>query len=539
MPEEKTITTEEFFRGGTAIGDRPTVLSANEFFGDQKPKVVQPTDVNERLSFSQRFGEDLQERKQMAEEIRNAYQTDEQPLLESVFQVIGKVGFGAALDLIGEGVTSAFRGISKVTPDIIEKPAIDATKAAGLFFLDTTLGRQGLEAVEGGVDSWGNFKQEHPRAARNIEAVLDIGILVAPVKGKPKLTPPTRIGRVGEELAETAVEQRVVTQQSFLETLVRPKQTQAVLQTQVPRTTERGIFKTKVIEASPEEKLMAEAISKVEGLSSSKTIQGNFTLIDKHNISLAKKLEADIAKNDFVYPKRELLSALKDTKTAVLNNPVLVGDVGKSAEKWIDAFMGFVDKSKGTGSGLLKARKDFDKWVKTQKPKILDPNTENALSLSLREVRQTANNFLNKHAKDVDVKASLKEQSTLFRALDNIVPKAAEEGANVLIRAWQRSLSVLGAKNSLIQVLAGAAGLGGLGAAAVFAPFVRNLLLGTGLIIGTRRVIKSAGTKDFFSKVLKAVDASIRKTKDANLIKELRVDRALIVELLEEEPEED
>ncbi len=516
---------QEFLQGQQPTVEPPERISFEEFSGGESVNVFKPETEDEKLSFAQRFGEDLEKRRALAGEISDAVTSGEQSFAEGVLQIAGKVGVMGTFDLIGQGLVSAFRAL----PDFIEKPI----RTASSFLLETDLGKSGLNKIEQGVEAYNEFKEANPRFARNLEAIIDIGLIFAPVRPKVK-TPPTRAGVIGARLEERAVTQVLEKRGTFIERLVRPEPTKAVREAEVRRTAERGIFKTKEVAPSKTEVAIANEVAKIEGVTSSKTLQGNYNAINKENVTLAKQLEADILKNDFVYPKKQLLAELNNTKARLAENPLIVGDAEKVASKLLDKFEKFIQAETGKGSGILSARKKFDAWVKNQKgTNVFDPKNENALSIALREIRKTANDFLEKNAVNVEVKNSLKKQSTLFRALDNITPKAATEGANIAIRAWQNVLQVLPFRGEFNQIMAVLFGLGGLGASAVFAPFFTKIVLGTLFVYGASRVVMGSGSKKALSHLLKGVDGALRKTKDVNLIRELRADRAAVLELLE------
>lgn len=526
------VPLEEF------LGTQKNVVSMDDFLGGGNFKVVKPESEPEKLNFAQRFGENLKKRADMAKEISQATLSGEQSWAEGILQVAGKVGVGGVLDFIGEAVISAGRGLGAITPDAIEEPIKEKAKAAGLFFLNTPVGQLGLEALQGGIEQWEEFREESPRAARNIEALVDIGILFAPVKKKPKAAP-TKIGALGEKAIVSGKKKAAQIQAQFIDDLVRPQQTKRVRIAQTARTTEEGLLRTKVIAPSASERAIAREVSKVSGISSRKTLQGNLNSIHTKVASLGDDLEKSLVKNDVFFPRKEVSAALKVSKQRLAQNPTIVGDAEKTAQKMIEQFQRMFNKNKSSASGLLKTRKQFDNWIKSQKgAKAFNPNTDNALSVALKEVRNTTNNFIERKATNVAVKESLRRQTMLYRALDNIAPKAADEASSVVLRAWQNVSRVLNVKSSLVQTLALLAGLGGLGAAAVFAPFVRNFILGGFLLYGAKKVIMSSSTRKFLGQLLKTVDVAIRRTKDANLIRELRADRVLILEILKSAKED-
>ena len=170
------VSGEEFFSvEPTPLVDGNVVSGTDFFDGESKPYV--PESEPEKLGYLQRVGEDLETRVKFAREIRAAYQRGEQGIMESGMQLYGKVGAGAALDIMGETVVATLKAI---TPDIIEKPMIDAATYAYHEFLNTDIGKKGLDAALQGIDAYKQFKAENPRAARNIEAAVDLAVVLFP-----------------------------------------------------------------------------------------------------------------------------------------------------------------------------------------------------------------------------------------------------------------------------------------------------------------------------------------------------------------------
>lgn len=520
------MNPEDFLQGGQATRIKPESISFEEFTGGSDFRVVEPETDEEKLSFAQRFGEDLEKRRGIAEEISDAVTSGEQTFAEGVLQVAGKVGIGGTFDLIGQGLVSGFRAL----PDQVEDPI----RNAGTAFLETSVGSAGLRSLKRGLDSYNKWKEKNRRAARNLEAVVDVGLMFGPIRPAP--TKPTVTGTVGERALTSGRAAAEAKRADFIDDLIRPKQTAAVRGEQTARTAEtgRGIFRKKIVEPSAVERRIAKEVVDIEGVAAGRTLQGNLNSIRQRNTELARALANDLKKENFVFPKKELAAQLDDALVRIRQNPTIVGDAERTATKLVDEFNRRLAAAKATGADLLQVRKDFDAWVKSQKgAKVFDPKNENALTVSLREIRQTVNNFLEKKAPKTAVRESLKKQNNLFRAIENITPKAADEASSAILRAWQRTSQVLTVKSTLVQSLAFAAGIGGLGAAAIFAPFVRNIVLGFGLVAGTRGLIMSPKTRIFLGTLLKAIDQAIKKTTNRQLIEQLRADRAFILEMLE------
>lgn len=508
----------------------PTEPELEEIFSRLEPKTEE-----EKLNFVTRVGNDLKKRADMSTMIAQSVTDGEQSFAEGMLQIAGKVGAGSVMDFMGEVLVSGGRGLSAITPDIIEKPLIDGATSAGLAFLDTDAGKAGLNAAKSGMESWEAFKTQNPRSARNIEAVVDIGLLAAPVKAKPP-SGITMAGKTAAKLDVKAAAQTVAQKKSFVDDLITPKQTKVVKEAQVGRTTEvGGILNSKQVELSAREKAIAETVSSVPEVTPKKTLQGNYSVIAKEIENEAERLKSALMKNDVPITRKELLESGNKVKASLAENPLIVGDAEKVAEKILAKMDQLVKKNRPTASGLLQARKELDQWVKSQKgANIFDPKNENAVSIALREIRESANDMVSQKSPAAGVKESLKRQSNLYGALDNIGPKAAEEAKNAALRLWQQVTKIVPLRGEFNQSMAILFGVGGLGAAATFAPFFTNLAVGLPAAYFAGKAVTSAGAKRGLALLLRQTDKAIRATKDANVIKELRADRALIVELLKE-----
>ena len=156
----------------------------------------------EQSGFFASIKEDLAKR---GENVNDAFNRD-QSFVSKTLQLIGQ-GAGFVGDIVGEGIKSVGRGISAITPDIIEKPFVGGAKKLGVGILNTSLGQAGLRAIEGGVESYNQFKQENPETARNLEAVVNIASLLpigkgAQIAGKGAIKGGEVVGGVVKEGAE-------------------------------------------------------------------------------------------------------------------------------------------------------------------------------------------------------------------------------------------------------------------------------------------------------------------------------------------------
>lgn len=129
----------------------------------------------------------IAERGEMGTDILIAEALGEQGPAETIGQLSGKVIAGTALDVSGELLSTGFGlagdAVSAITPDFIEGPIVEGSTAALEWALESDIGQLGLEALRAGEATYEEFKAENPRAARNIESVFNIGLILAPATG--------------------------------------------------------------------------------------------------------------------------------------------------------------------------------------------------------------------------------------------------------------------------------------------------------------------------------------------------------------------
>lgn len=487
---------------------------------------VPPVDTEK--GFLERFEEDRQERIRQTTDIFESASSQTVP--ETALQIVGKTFAGTALDFVGEGLVSAFRSL----PDAVENPIRDAASE----LLQSDIGKAGIEKIIQGTDEFEEWAIDNPRAARNIESIVNIGLLFAPVKkGKVKLITepekPTTLGRAAKSIENTADAQVAAKKVKVAQDLVRPKQTAAVRTEQVSRETEEGLLGGVVTAPSQSEARIIDEVAKLPGLSSSNTLRSNFKIIQDANRAEAVFLKDALKNREIIFPRKEFNTRLGASLKSLESNPLLVGDARKSADKVVLKMRQLLNDNKSTGSGLLQARKELDTWVRGQKGAgIFDPAKENALSIAVRDIRSTTNDFLAEKAVSVPVKESLSKQSALFSALDSIAPKAADEGRGVISRAIQNISEVIPIPVNLRQGLA-ATGL--LAIPAITSPTTAATVLAVGL--GGKAAIsaaRSSTTKRMLSGLLRQTDKAIQASKStpALLIK-LRSDRAALLEIMD------
>lgn len=460
----------------------PFTIPVDSLASDAPKKTGFTVPVDKDAGISSRIDEDWQKRRQMGDEAIGAYTEGKQSLPATAYDILGKVGFGGLGDVAKEAGKSAI----SATPDVIKKPVGKAASYLGSEIMKTSEGQAGLIALKAGEASWSNFKENHPEAARHIEATFDIAGALTGARAFEAIDAAAAGGSLesaGKKLYEAGEKQAAKRKEDFLNDLVSPKETKNVKESQVGRTTEKGLLKQKVVEPTPQEKEIAQEVGKIPGVSPKKSLQGNYNVIAKANKDEAERLQGLLKAQDIPVDFKDVQEMI-DKSVQDISGRTYIGADGEIAARKVAAMMNNVilqNVSKDgqiTASGLLQARKDFDAMALKERPNIFNPNPDAAFTASretVYQMRQNLNNLIEEKMPNAQYKSSLKRQSNFYRAMDNIEAKAANEGKNVLTRALQKAADKIPAKTMIgkTAVAAGvpygavthpvAAALGGLG----------------------------------------------------------------------------
>jgi hypothetical protein len=102
---------------------------------------------------------------------------------ETALQVAGQ-GAGLVNDVIGAGMSAVGEGLNKIKPGLtgdIAKSAANAIipgSSHAVDILKTPVGQQGLEKIKGGMEMYSSWRKENPRAAADLEGVVNIAGLL-------------------------------------------------------------------------------------------------------------------------------------------------------------------------------------------------------------------------------------------------------------------------------------------------------------------------------------------------------------------------
>lgn len=529
------------FEFGAELPPGFTLVDPPQTFGAELPPGFT---LIEEPGFIERIGERLGERREIFQEITAEPPETQLESLGKGFDVLGSVIAGGALDIAGEVVSTGFGLLSdlasKLTPDVIEGPIREKVKEAFTSAVGTDLAQAAIRAAGQGAEAFERFETENPGAARKVRSAANIALAAIPVKVAPKAAPkPGIVGRAGERVGVAAEQQATKKKADFISELVRTPPSKSVLEAEALRTTSgKGLFGQPVVTPSATEARIAKAVSGVKGVKESNSFQKNLEAIITGKNLEAENLASILKASKVKIPRSDIEISLNATTTRMAKIPALIGDPGKRGKILIDEARDILRDNPKTPSGVLKSRKQFDKFVRSFRSKIFDPASESALSIAVRETRRSMNDIIEKSVPTIAVRKSLDMQSNLFRAIDNIAPKVALESGTQINRLAERVGGVLGGLTKLDRLTRGALGvLGVVISSATVGVKPTAAVIGTAVTaVAAKRFASSVAMKKALRSLLLQTDKAIQVAKKGgrtDTVKQLRLDRAAVIEVFE------
>jgi hypothetical protein len=500
--------------------------------------------------FAEGLGERLGDRAQTIQEIskkaggfsigvdgKPVYTPPDQLGFITDIQSAGQVA-GGVWDSLGETFVLGAKGISFLTPDFIKGPVKQGWQAGVDFITNSPKSMEALKAVEGGLESYGEWKKENPESALTLESVVNIGLLLAPVpkgvkvKGNPEFVGPIKppaVERAGKAMIDASGKQ------------ISDRSTQKALDLIVPKTgvpeqtreVSRAGFKYNIVSPTAQEQKIVETVAKLK-IPQSASNQRSLNLIDDAIETEAKILEKQVAASKEAIPLTESFKLLDDVaaNTKATDAFVSTNQLGQMVDDVVVKAKSLLQANPQTPLGVLKTRKELDAYVRSYKAnKNAFPNQDNvetALSIALRDVRTALNTKVAQTAPKANVLTRLEKQSNLYRARVPVIEKAKADASNSLGRLWQTTTGVTGVKMPSTPLAIGVTG-------AALAGWLPAIIGGVGVGIAGRGIYRgviSPQLKKFLGQSLIASSKALKQAKNPETIRQLRADRAVIIELL-------
>ena len=444
---------------------------------------------------------------------------------------------GTGLDLLGQGVKLSAMQYSDMIPDTVEKKIVDSLSETAKVVAENPLINAGLEAAKSGFTSYMEWKDANPRSGRAMEGVFNTAELFAPPLKRKPVRDTSLIRTLADEQYARAIHLESGKRRDYLNTVIEPISTKANDLKRAERMTQDERGRNSYVPTETETE-MVNVLQGIEDINSDKSFVAIRETLEKEVNKTHNSLNKLLGKSKFKFNKAELNSELKKrVELDLKDNPVLVGDAGKVAERIYSKALDLLKKSDGSPASVMDVRRQLDDWVKSNGKSSFDGN-ENAYTVAQRSIRDFLNEKVAEAVPNTKVLEKLRRQHLLLRTKDRVLPKAAQEADTKIGRTAQnvgKTLDVSLPKTPLgkianvgiaVSVLGGAAFVGAL-------PALTGLAATGTIGYAVYRGSVSPTLRRSLSAALRQVDDVLAKKSLGNdMRKALQTDRAMLVEVM-------
>ena len=460
-------------------------------------------------------------------------------------QGIGKGLAGTAMDVIGVGIGATIDGFSLIIPDLVEDPIKQQVADSWDWLMNTEGGQEAAEAFSGGVGKYKAWKEDNPQAAKTFEALVNIGIMVTPIKGRTKVGPVEGASitkQASRKVRISAAQSEKKARYDAFEKMLAPtvtkenvKQLGAGGESIINPST---LFKGPTLSATTVEREVIEHLVNMKQIKTWRSPSRAKLEVDKYQIKLNDEIGKILQQHsDIKIPiqsvegkmKYNLAQALEGLPTLKSNKQIL-----KTVEDYVASAQAILKKHPNTPQGVHNARIEFDLFMKNEVgKKVLTAEATGLNSLVAKEIRNAMNSSIDKVIPLKSVFVRRKKQNLNYRAIDMLAPKVAKEGAG-LFTLFQNLMRVNKARATAASaaVLTGGALYGN--------PALMWTLAGLGTVVTSAGLatlalkgVMSPKTRRALATTLRETDKAIKITKNSDMRKSLRTQRVLVSDLLQ------
>lgn len=324
-------------------------------------------------------------------------------------------------------VDMGFTAAKALIPDDWEDAIVDYSEQGWTTLMKNDQFRTGIEALESGTEAYGEWANENPELARRLGEVINIGAVGAkPIAPNTPLTYP----RLERKVTKRALNNRKGAVTEMLEPI--GKKGEGTLRIN-PKT------KKKEYVPSKWEKEVNKEVTRVPTVDPKAPYTNNMNAVRDYATTLRKDLDKLVEVKGEAINKQSVLTGLANKVNNLADETLLSGNAFDVAKKIYKKADELIRASDGTALGLLDARRELDKWVRSQRG-VFDSQFENATTISLREIRSHINKEVAKASGGAakQVESLLSRQHKLLTAGDVLETKALKEADGAIGRMIQK-----------------------------------------------------------------------------------------------------
>jgi len=539
---------QEPLPGGMTLGDeiQPSTIPVEGISLGEEINYSVPEGSELIPDYVNGIAESLVKRKEQLKGTVESYESGESNILTANLATASAM-VGTGVDVLAETGILALKGISILVPDVIEDPIIDTMKKGFKFLFETEQGEAALEALQKSAGHWAKFEHNYPEYAKIVGGVVNTALLFAPIKTKAKVEPKnTYVGDVVispiERAAGTQLNKKITDRVRWLLAPEREGRIQDIKNISLfgkDKGTKRSFFQ--VIQENEFELARNKLVQNIAGVKVRDSIANTANAVRNHNKKKAQQLlnDLDNTKISWNFPEgtrndlAERVAVLLKDKNYIKANP----NTDRLVQSTLESAYKIIADMPNTPAGLLRARQKFDKLINKQlSDSLFDPAVMNPTNDAANAVRKAINDLVNSRVSstNVKVKQSLADQHKLWNAQNILDIKAVKESSNRIVQIWQNINPLVDIQLAVNRTAAVTTGMGAFGAAQLFAlPVAGTILAGAGIWGLTQGVLSISGKRALAS-TLSAIDKALSLTNNKKMIRQLRIDRAYIADLMKQ-----
>lgn len=531
-------------------GPKVVKISSEEFEAEKKgiqtqqKNLAQPGNARSSMAieaeqnleqFKQNVGESFTKRIQQASDVLR----EEGPYADGLTtssQFFGLAGSMAGLgwDLFGDVYTLSADGYSLVIPDDMEEAVKNQYREAVKAFVEHPLGKEAQKALQAGQEQWIEFKKNNPEMALVVESAFNVGGWFRRGPDAKPLNVDPEAGYVPNvsffDPKNRTVSKLTTLEKGIWKVISPPKSAEKINQ----QTTEpRGPLRRQETILDVEERRRIDTVKRLARVDPSRTDRTNAKSITGAVEKLDAKLKKLLERRTDPVLHSDLQSGLvPKVSTWIQQNPGLgqkrLAEEAKRATAQLNTIL---SSHPQTASGMLAARRELDRWIKKNLgADTLRRQEGNKGAMARSElyamIRREMNDMLDTGDSDAASRL-LRDESDLLAALDAINSRIPQ-GDTVLARVRDN----LGALD--IQMPTTPLGQAATASAAMnskMLPFFAGLITTyTGLGL-TKRAFSKVYYQKELRLILESLNEGIKTATNPEMVKQLRADRAAIIEV--------
>ena len=450
----------------------------------------------------------------------------------------------AALHMAAEGVlpaagsmfveygTAVGKVLGNLTPDVIEKPTVEAVK--GLVF-DVGQSEWYNDFTKAAGEGWESAKEWmdlNPRETRQLSSLSSIALF------KGKKPPSSVVALKGKELSIWGAQGARTQRDKGIFNLMMPDQKDMYKSDRGTRTTSKDGTITWTPSKVETDRLLE--LKKVPSFDPNAPVGFNvdkvYENIDKLNDRVIENIYANgnpkISKY-FVINKLE-----SDVEGMVMSNGwKAINGAPSQVAPLMEHLKDLVQRSDGTTAGLLQVRKDFDTFIMDWKPADIEGGLVNSRAQIVKLTRGVLNKEVAAMIPDSPSQSLLTRQSRLYQNLDVLEPKAASEILGVFGKTqnWVREhvgITVPKTPASIAGAVAISTGI----LSASWMPAVATGAAVAGATALSVNALRSPTMRKFAGASLTALSKVMAVTTDPIKLNLMKADRAVLIHYMSKPP---